>query len=229
MSRLFRRDGEPYARVYANDCDEDVCTTWVLLNNAWMFEAAANPKINKLVAVENNLDKSAGSYPYHPDMPFLQEMAWIFFPYNDFRAKGGLATRDPDSFKQVVFSVEARVLQYLADKADKLPLDTGYEMVGGSSKVALITNAGPHARMAMAHTGIEAYVLFYAVPTGGYRMTVGKFSSINPLDVELALSKLTEAETNGGTWGGGNMVGGSDRNLGTALKPEEVLSIVQEC
>ena len=38
LFRCFRDGSGPTARVYANDCDEDVCTAWFLLNNAHLAE-----------------------------------------------------------------------------------------------------------------------------------------------------------------------------------------------
>ena len=229
MRKLLRDEHGPRATVLANDCDEDVCTTWTILHNAWLFEPAGNPKVNKLVEVESKLDKSAGAYPFHQDMPFLRELAWIYYPYTSFRVSGGLDRRDAKEFSQVVFLVEERILRYIADKGETIDLDLGYKMVGGTKELAIITEAGLHARNGMVADGIEAYVMYRQRADGSYTTTVGKFSSINPLDLEAAYVRLNNAEPDKSRrWGGGDMAGGSDRSKGTEIEPEDVRRILLE-
>ncbi len=69
----------------ANDCDEDVCMTWWLLDHPEMAEVTnGNPALNRLVAVESNLDVTGGLYPYDKDLAFLGVMKAIFRPYKSF-------------------------------------------------------------------------------------------------------------------------------------------------
>jgi hypothetical protein len=227
MRKHFIRDGKPHAKVLTNDCDEDVCTTWAILNNAWRFESSANPKINRLVDVEGRLDRTAGAYAFHPDMPFLKEVAWIYFPYSDFKKNGGLATRDAKSFERVIFQVEERILRYVNNTSGIEDIDSHYDQVGGDKTVALVTNVGQFGRMAMSFDGIQSYVAYREMCPGCYHIVIGTLNSLAEVDIAKTLEILNQEETNGGKWGGGDGVGGCDRCQGTRIKPERVLEIMK--
>lgn len=138
----FVRGGQPYAKVLANDCDEDVCTTWAILNNSYMFEDSANPRINKLVDVEGRLDRTAGAYPYHPDMPFLEIISWVYYPFTLFKNGNGLIRRDAREFTETINMVESRIIRYIAGDPQRLPIDTKYTQVGGDKTIALVKDVG---------------------------------------------------------------------------------------
>ena len=223
-------DGEAYGTVYANDCDQDVCATYFILKHSWMTENAINPRLNKLVHMEDMLDTTAGAYPFPKDMPILQELAWVFQPYTSFRLRGGLASRDSSQFMDVVTNVEHRILQYLHQSGGTIPLDLRYTIVGSSPGWSLVEEIGAQARTGMLADRIRAFVSVQSRNDGNYSYSVGRMSHLIPFNVPLILSKLTEAENNPNEkWGGGNTIGGSPRSTGSRLKPYEVAKIVNEC
>jgi hypothetical protein len=58
---------------------------------------------------------------------------------------------------------------------------------------------------------------------------VGRVSPFVAFDVQKILARLNEAESpERGRWGGGTLVGGSPRRLGSELAPSEVENIVNE-
>jgi ribonuclease HII len=52
------------ADVFMNDCDEDVCMSWALIHNHVWSQGVVNPSWNRLVAMEDILDATAGAYPF---------------------------------------------------------------------------------------------------------------------------------------------------------------------
>lgn len=227
LFKLFCNERGPRADIYANDCDEDVCTAWFVLNNAHLTVQTGNPMVNRLVGLVDALDSTAGAYPFQPDMPGLQELAWIFQPYRRFRAGGGLDKRNADDFRGIITDVESRMLQYITGRGDKIALDYRYEKIGDNMGWSMIREIGDHGRTGAFNDGVTAYVIARERADGRMSYTVGRISQFIPFDVLGILAALNEAEADPAhRWGGGNTIGGSPRATGSKLSPEEVARIV---
>lgn len=217
----------PRANVYVNDCDEDVCTSWFLLKYAHLIDYVVNPLLNRLVSIVDVLDTTAGAYPFPVDLPVLQELAWVFAPYRQFRLAGGLDRKEPAEYVAVVEEVEDHILKHITGRGHKLPLDTRYEKIGGGPSWVMIREVGAQARTGVFADGVRAYVSVRPRPDGRWSYAVGRMSPFVPFDVPALLQALNRAEANGrDSWGGGNMVGGSPRVAGSRLSPAEVERIV---
>ncbi len=226
----FTHQGQPHADVYCNDCDEDVCTSWFLLKYGSFAEHVLNPALNRLVAIEDMLDATAGAYPFPADLAILGELAWVFEPYRRLRLSGDLDRRDPAAFADVVGQVEQRILQHLTGRGHSLPIDMRYERIGGGPGWAMLREIGAQARTGAFHDGIRAYVEARQRPDGQWKYGIGRMSPFIPFDVPRILQALREAEGEMGDdqWGGGNTLGGSPRVGGSRLRPEEVEQVVNE-
>ncbi len=227
LPECFRDDRGFRAEVFANDCDEDVCVSWFLLRHGSLAEHAINPLLNRLVAMEDALDATAGAYPYPVDLPALEELAWVFEPYHRFRAGGELDRRDAEAFGAVVTDVENRILQHVTGAGGSVPLDPRYRRAGGGPGWAIVEPVGAHARTGMFADGIRAYVSVRERPDGAWAYTVGRMSQFVSFDVPAILAALNAAEGCGADrWGGSGTVGGSPRVSGSRLPPTEVERIV---
>lgn len=225
----FRDENGPRAEVYVNDCDEDVCMSWFLLKYAAEPDHVMNPLLCRLVGMVDVLDTTGGAYPFPPDLPVLEELAWIFEPYRQFRLSGELARREPEAFSRVVEAVEQRIDTHVQGDGKRLPLDTRYNRLGGGSQWALIQELGAQARTGLLADGIQAYVAVNRRLDGRWNYTVGRMSTFIPFDVPAILRKLNEVEgSNGDSWGGSNTIGGSPRIHGSRLPPDEVARVVNE-
>jgi hypothetical protein len=229
LSDCFRDEQGFHAEVYANDCDEDVCLSWFLLAHGYLAEHVINPALNRLVAMEDALDATAGAYPYPPDLPTLRELAWVFEPYYRFRATGGLDRREADAFAGVVTDVEHRIMQHVTGRGGSVALDTRYRRAGGGPGWVLMEPVGAQARTGLFADGVRAYLSFRQRPDGNWTYTLGRMSLFIPFDVPAILAALNEAEgCEEDHWGGGNTVAGSPRVGGSRLPPQEVERIVNE-
>lgn len=234
---VFRKNNEPTAYVYVNDCDEDVCLSWWLINNHYLVQNTINPLINKLVCMEDFLDCTSGSYPVCMDLPFLAEMGWIFEPYRMFRASGGLRRKNQYEYLQVIESVCSRITAYVMGHGQRIQLDCKYTVLETNKGWSMVSETGAHARSALFANGIKAFVSV-SEPLGDKRTyTVCKLSQfISGFDVPSILEALNFAERqkrgvnslNGDVWGGGDIVGGSPRVSGSVLTPSEVSGVVKE-
>jgi len=230
MFSAFRDHSGPKAYIYVNDCDEDVCTSWFLINHHHMVLGTMNPVINKLVSMEDALDSTAGAYPFPADLPALQELAWVFEPYRQFRLNGGLEKRDPTSFRSIIFDVELRIMSYVTGHGKTIPLDTRYDVIGGGNGWVMVKEIGAHARTGMFGDGIKAYVSVRERKDGKFTYTLGKLSPFIPFDLLklTAIFNKEENSTDTDKWGGGNNIMGSPRVAGSSLSPERLSQIIKE-
>lgn len=229
----FRTKDGPAANVFVNDCDEDVCVSWFLLNNHYLVLNTMNPLVNKLVAMEDALDSTAGAYPFPADLPALQELAWVFAPYRQFRLNHGLESGDADAYKDIIMDVELRIMQYITGHGKSIPLNTKYKIIGGGTGWSMVEELGMHARTGMFGDGIKAYVSVRKRQTYSDRFTytVGKLSPFIPLDLLKLTSILNKADpsvTDDDKWGGGNNIMGSPRVHGSLLSPDEIQKIIED-
>jgi len=229
LFKCFCDQNGPRAEVYTNDCDEDVCAAWFVLNNTHLTQSTANPMVNRLIGMVDALDSTAGAYPFRPDLPALQDLAWIFQPYRRFRKDGGLDARCSGDFFGIVADVELRMLQYVTGHGEKIYLDVRYEKIGGGKGWKMIREIGEHGRTGAFGDNVEAYVIVRERADGRMAYTVGRISQFIPFDVPRILTALNKAEANPAhLWGGGDTIGGSPRVSGSKLTPDEVARIINE-
>lgn len=225
----FRDADGPRATVYVNDCDEDVCTSWTLLKHHFLAEGTMNPILNRLVAMEDALDCTAGAYPFPKDLPALQELAWVFEPYRQFRASGQLDRKDPKAYGCVISDVEHRILQHIAGKGKSVPLDTRYNRVGGGKGWALVEEQGAQARTGMLSDGVRLFVSVRTRPDEKTTYVVGRMDPFLPFDLVRLTQKLNELEGSPeDLWGGGATIIGSPRKLGSKLGIDAITFLVNE-
>jgi hypothetical protein len=226
----FRNGRGLRASLYANDCDEDVCTSVFLLKNSHLVVNAMNPLINRLVSMEDVLDTTAGAYPYPKDLPALSELAWVFQPYRQFRLSGGLDEKNPTAYEAVLDDVCGRIAQYIVGKGRTVRLDTRYERLGGGENWTLVREIGANGRTGMFADGIRAYVSVRERPNGNFTYTIGRMSPFIDFDISTIIARLNELE--GATdaedrWGGGDNIGGSPRVAGSRLTTKEVTNAIE--
>jgi hypothetical protein len=229
LFKCFRNDGGPIADVYVNDCDEDVCTAWTLLKHHHLAENAINPLVNRLVAMEDALDCTAGAYPFPKDLPVLRELAWVFEPYRNFRLSGQLDKKDPTAYRGIIVDVEHRILRHLTGNGDELPLDTRYERIGGGPGWAMVKEIGAQARTGMFSDGIQTFVSVRERTDGHYVYVIGKMAPFLPLDLGMLCARLNKIEsTVYDLWGGGDTIIGSPRNRGSNIPMNEMTEVMNE-
>lgn len=229
MFDRFRLGGQPHALVYANDCDEDVCLSWYLLQHAYAAAQVYNPALNKLVHMEDMLDATAGAYPFPRDLPALRELAWIFQPYRMFRKSGELDKREATSYRAVVEDVCLRIERFLVGQGQTVDVNSDYFTYRHFKGWQMLDEgqSGEYGRTGLFADGGRAYVSFRERPDGNWVYTLGRMSPYVDFDVPRHLAALDEAEGNlHDHWGGGNSIGGSPRTCGSRLNPDEAADII---
>lgn len=236
FSTLFQEAGEPHVEVFVNDCDEDVCTAWTLINHQHLVAHSMNPLVNRLVAMEDHLDCTAGAYPFPADLPALRELAWIFEPYRQFRLSGQLDKRDPKAFRSVITDVGLRIIQHVTGHGKEVPIDTRYERIGGGKDWVMVKEIGAQARTGMFAEGVRSFISVRELGEGRWNYVIGKMAPFIRRDL-LATSaflniaegaKIPAAINHEDRWGGSNIIIGSPRVNGSVLSPDEVATIYEK-
>jgi hypothetical protein len=228
---LFREHGERTARVFVNDCDQDVClASWVLMNP----DRASEPLVRMISQIEDLLDMSAGAYPMPHEGDLLCEVRWVFDPYT--RARPELAGISAESMREIIRDVHHRLDQFAMGRAEGLPLTGSYTRLGGGDGWILAEVTHQTAREKMIAAGIRAAVELFGRAGNAkdrYVYTVWRRSEyVIGFPVRDILGALNRAEgfeeVDPTGWGGADNVGGRPRGRGSALDPPRVEAIVNE-
>lgn len=233
LRRRFTKDGLYIVNFCVNDPDQDVCTSWYILNHPEVAEKAnANPALNRLVAVESLMDATGGMYPFDRDMAFLGTMKAIYKPYTDFRKSGGIAEQDAEQFKRVIFDVERRISDYIIGNPPAAePLKTAFDIEKVGTGWSMIREIGEDAKFAVVSAGIQAFVTVTDTKQEGvWRYTIGRTSPFIDFPIEKLYEVLNAQDVaccENNNWGGSDLIGGSPRTTGSRLSPERIYDILE--
>ena len=229
----FQKNGEPNARVYINDVDQDVCLScWLLKNSAKLEGLRFDNVLVQLILFEDILDASAGAYPINPENPQIRRQAWIYEPYTQARTDGSIYSMSKKEMKDILRSVCTRIDAAIDGRGGEIELDTRFEEIGGGPGWQLINEKGPYARTKLFSKKIKAYVALVENKEDTYAYTIGKMSPfvIFPLErIYGALNKAEGLSSEENCWGGSAIIGGSPRKTGSRLSPENVQKVINDC
>jgi len=229
LFETFRKRGKPTANIYVNDPDEDTCLAWWLLKNNNQVVNNASDPVNKLVHCEDLLDTTSGAYPLG-DKKIRREMAWIFEPYNNARYKGNIAEMEEVKMKNIILTVEDRIDKYVRGEGEELKLKGKYEVIGGGENWVLVKENGTKSRKALYQNGIKAFAsILKEKEDGSIVYALGKRSPWIPFDIPRiyeALNEIDDNITETNRWNGSDIIGGSPKETGSRIKPEQLEEII---
>lgn len=206
--------------VHVNDADADVCLSYWLLNHPELVSA---PLVVKLVHVEGCLDTSAGCLAPTLDPSDLDEVAWVFEP-----CFTGATPPSAENLRDTISEVCDRIDAFASGHTGRAKQVATYTLLGNVGKVAIVSNAGPLARAAMARDGIEVYVLVR--DKDARHMSIGVTDPCVDVDMDGVYQLLNVLEHGqrdpDGRWGGASSVGGSPRASGTVLSSTVVAAVL---
>lgn len=223
---LFQVRGDRTARLYANDCDQDVClAAWILMNP----DRADEPLVRTISQIVDLLDMSAGTYPMPHERELLGQVRWVFDPYTRVRSR--LSEMTGEVQLQVIEDVHRRLDQFSIGRADIAERPGSYVYVGGGRGWTMAKLDHQSGRDQLIADGVRAAVELIGRASQGYTYTVWRRSEyVVGFPVGKILQALNVAEgfqpIDPKGWGGSNNVGGSPRCCGSTLSPEEVERVV---
>ena len=229
----FQKKGEPNARGYINDVDQDVCLScWLLKNPDKLVGLKFENVLFQLILFEDILDASAGAYPINPDNPAIRRQAWIYEPYTQARTDGSIYSMSKKEMKDILGSVCDRIDAAIDGRSREIELDTRFEKIGGGHGWRLIYEEGPYARTKLFSEKIKAYVALVENREDTYAYTIGKMSPFIMFPLERIYGALNKAEglsSQENCWGGSAIIGGSPRKTGSRLSPEKIQKVINDC
>ncbi len=237
MIKSFRKNGRIVINVYANDCDEDVCLAyWLLQNHKRIDGTKSDHRIEHLVHLVDALDATGGTYPIDPKSLIRKRLNWIFEPYSIARKAGKISKMTGKEMVALIKEVGKRISRYVAGRSDKIPSDTRYTTLHVGKGWAMIREIGREGRL----IACEKY--------GGACVTVKQdsenkkifhyiFLRMSPFvrfsnpdiyrEFNKRESKKLGRKTPGKHCGGSNTIGGSSRRKGSCQTPKEVIKLIE--
>lgn len=229
----FQQHGKPYAHVFVNDADQDVCLSyWLLkhsetaLNTSWLDPLA------RFLVYEDFIDASAGAYPFNdggePDSLFRQQ-AWVFEPYTKARSEQKLHAMTGTELVALIEEICDRISLFTQSKSGALDVDTTPEIIGGGRGWKLMVDTSIYARTTIYASGSHAFVGVRKRNDGNYTYVIGKMSPFITFPLLKILEELNTIEniqTAEDGWGGSDIIGGSPRKTGSTLPPEKIEAII---
>ncbi|MBI2482841.1 hypothetical protein HYV74_01525 [Candidatus Uhrbacteria bacterium] len=219
--------GRPFAIVFADDCDADASSTIVILRRSELFAHPVNPLANRFVGAEDLMDTFAGAYPYPCDLELLEELAWIFQPYDDFRQEGGLERKIAAEYLRVVDLIEANIVQYLVGRGKRRKLDLRYDVLQTGNGWTMVREHGAQARTKMRDDGIRVFVSVHERTSGTRDVRIGKMHLHARGDLIAICNDLNAREgVAADRWGGGTNIIGSPKVAGTKLDDRTIMEVL---
>lgn len=229
----FKKAGKRFAHVFVNDADQDVCLSyWLLCHPQEAAGIKWEDPLSKFLVFEDFFDASAGAFPFDdtnlPDS-LLKRQAWVFEPYTTARRERKLHSMTGQDMHQLIETVSGRVSMFAENKGGAVDVNTSMEVIGGGPGWKMILDTGTYARTSLYASGTAAFAGVRARDDGNYTYVLGKMSPYVPFplsDIYKALNSREDISSEGNSWGGSDIIGGSPRKTGSRLSPQKVEEIV---
>lgn len=230
----FQKNGEPYANVYVNDADQDICLAyWLLINPEKSVSIQWEEPLAKLLIMEDFMDASGGAFPFNDSHKFdslLKKQAWIFEPYTTARSNHMLHAKSGAELYDLIEEICGRITLFSQGKGKSIDIDTQPEIIGGGPGWKLTIEKSVYARTSIYASGTQAFVSTRNRTDGNYTYVIGRTSPYVPFPLPVIYEALNAAEgcdsAGNNAWGGSDIIGGSPRKTGSTLEPTQVERII---
>ena len=220
--------------VYVWNADQDVCLTVFVLEYHHLLERAEGmPTLRWIVQYNNKIDVCGGLYPVNLDELVSNHFTWVFEPYRLQRMHGKSAG-DEALVESTIRKVCDRLLDLLHGRAGIAPITAEPEILYSSPyNFAIIDEKGdPSSRLVLASQGHTNLIsLICTRPSGRYTYSVIRGSPYDedlfPMTRILDAFNAAEDLPNAKIWGGSNLAGGSDSELGSSLHWKQLRDIAE--
>jgi hypothetical protein len=234
LFHIFEKRGKPHAHVFVNDPDQDTSLAFWLLQHSQPFIGTRNEgRIHQLVTLEDYFDTTGGAYPLDASDYRFQEITWVFEPYERARCEGKVSTMNAAQMQNTIIEVGQRITQYVKGNGKRIRPDTRYEELGGEGNWRLVREIGTHARSELLQKGITAIISVRENSNSTYGYSVIRLTPYSTFNNKqfYDLCNETEADriTTSDRWGGGDMSGGSPRDIQSSIPPEKILPLARMC
>lgn len=229
----FQKNGKPYAHVFVNDADQDVCLAiWLLRHPEKTVSIKWEEPLAKLLVMEDFMDASGGAFPFddsHKIDSLLKKQAWIFEPYTAARSNHMIHAMSGDELHELIDNVGERITLFSEGRGKSIDIEIRPEIIGGGTGWKMTIEKSVYARTSIYASGTKAFVSMRHRVDGNYTYVIGRMSPYVPFPLPAFYEALNEAEncaSIGNAWGGSDIIGGSPRMTGSTLVPQQVERII---
>ncbi len=232
----FNLNGQPHANIYVNDPDQDSSlAAFILTNPEISLNIKNQKKIEELLHYEQLMDITGGMFPLDMKSKIMQQMAWIFEPYDSARVSGKLYSMNADEMKNLMQNIFSRIKAHLDGKSHEIELDNDYAILHGKpqDKFVLVKENSAYSRAKIIRDGIKVFASLVRENNGIYKYTLGKISDFIPLSLPEIYDFLNKFENikpdDADRWGGSQTIGGSPRIKESKIRPEKLFELIKNC
>lgn len=229
----FQKDGQPFAHVFVNDADQDVCLSyWLLKHSEKVHTIKWSDPLSKFIVFEDFVDSSAGAFPFddtHAPDSLLKRQAWVFEPYTSARCQRTLHTMNEADLLHLIETIAERITLFSQSEGGMIEIDTQPEIIGGGPGWKLIIDKSAYDRASIYSSGTGAFVGMRKRNDGNYTYVIGKMSpyiSFPLMQLYEAFNAAENLNSTDNAWGGSDIIGGSPRKSGSSLPPEKIEAII---
>ena len=230
LFETFQQKEHPFAHVYINDCDQDICLSYWLLSNAHLVsELSIDLDLVKLIIGEDLIDSSGGAFPINPNQSIVRKMAWVFEYYDEYRFSKNRSQMTGENVKNVIERTCERITLLYLGKGKEIGINSVYQLLGGGSNWQMIIEEGTSARTKLFNDGIRAFVAVRERDKGIYDYSIGRMSPFINFPIEKIYDLLNNVEGrchSSDRWGGSDTIGGSPRKSGSQISPHEIEQLI---
>lgn len=218
-------------RLYVNDPDQDTSfACWLFMHHKQFSGVQSHPVISRLLALNDRWDITGGAFPMSLDDTLVRQHCWIFEPYTNLRKWGHLASADESTMRICLEACFSRLSMALMGNAQEKELDTRSLILHAGPRYKIVNEIGGNeARYALFAQGLlDGYISSVAQRLDGrFVYTIGRRSRYIDFPVTELYTALSEAEPTPAPWGGSDLIGGSNRELGSGLCWTEIRDVVE--
>jgi hypothetical protein len=219
-------------KVFINDPDQDTAfAVWLLTHHKQFSGVQSHPVISRLLALNDRWDITGGAFPMSLDDTLVRQHCWVFSPYTDLRKSGALAMANEPVIRNCLQAVMENLNAALLGQAKEKDLDSRHEILHASSDFKIVDEIGGNeARYTLfAQNVLSGYIsLVTRRPDGRFVYTIGRRSRYVDFPIPELYAKLSAAEPIPAPWNGSDLIGGSNRSLGSGLSWEQVRNVVAD-
>ncbi|MBI2004343.1 hypothetical protein HYS72_02660 [Candidatus Pacearchaeota archaeon] len=229
----FSVNGQPRANIYVNDPDQDSSlAAFILTKPEISLNIKNQKKLEELLHYEQIMDITGGMFPLDMKSKIMQQMAWIFEPYDSARISGKLYSMNGNEMKNLMQNIFSRIKAHLDGKSYEIALDNDYTILYGKpqDKFVLVKENSAYSRAKIIRDGIKSFASLVRENDGIYKYTLGKISDFIPLSLPKIYNYLNKFENikpeDTDRWGGSQTIGGSPRKKQSKIAPEKLFKLI---
>jgi hypothetical protein len=220
LMRLFRGH---IVHLWINDTDQDTALAVWLLLNWWRFVGVqSNPRISRLLSLNDRWDITGGAFPMALNDSVLREINWVFGLYTALRRTGGLIGATEQVLRDNIEGTLARLDRYfMGDEVGREEAIGDYEVLHESRHFKVVDEkSGLDARLRLFAQGLlSGYVSIIGRKGDLTVYTIGRsgqWDDFDPAELYPVLNRLEGSAV----WGGSDDIGGC--RAGSRLSWHEV-------